>query len=133
VEALSSKSILLSQNCTSRRKGGEGLINHLGVVDGVTTKSKLRYNAVKLGVECDENWKIHHAEADPIAPGLWNNKNNPKKILKKKKKKKNNNNNNNKKLQRNFGRNVRTPASDGRANDADNVLRHKQYEHQRMS
>ena len=62
--------ILLSQNCTSRRKGRQGLIDHLGVVDDVATEPELGYNAVKLGVECEEIWKIHHAEADPVALSL---------------------------------------------------------------
>ena len=35
-----------------------GLIDHLGVVDGVATEPKLGYNAVKLRVECEEIWKI---------------------------------------------------------------------------
>lgn len=49
----------------------EGLIDHLGVIDGVATKPELGYNAVKLGVEGEEIWKIHHEEVDPITPGLW--------------------------------------------------------------
>ena len=63
--------ILLSQNDTNRRKGREGLIDHLGVVDGVATEPELGYNVVKLGIEGKEIWKIHHAEAKLVAPGLW--------------------------------------------------------------
>jgi hypothetical protein len=59
------------QKSSNAWKSKEGVIDHFGVVDGVATEPELGYNAVKLGVECDEIWKIHHVEADPVAPGLW--------------------------------------------------------------